>query len=100
MKHFLTLITLICLAHVVPAQLHIMGTVYNASESSTSVIRWNALTGVPTDTIETPSQYVVVGSSIFDAFNNQYYFTGENGTYRVDFDADTTSATGSVILGN
>jgi hypothetical protein len=76
-----------------------MGTNYDAASASTRIIRWDAITGIPTDTIPTAAQYVIISSSVFDAYNNQYFFTGENGTNRVDLTTGTASVAGTMNPG-
>ena len=73
------------------AQIMLVGA-QNDTLGVTNVLRWNANTGTQQATVPTQSQGYVMGASVFDAVNGQYYIRDISSMHRVSFSPDTSDA--------
>lgn len=91
LKNFL--ISLLSLVSVTCAEAQIMLVgAQNDTLGVTNVLRWNANTGTQQATVPTQSQGYVMGASVFDAVNGQYYIRDISSMHRVSFSPDTSDA--------
>ena len=94
------IIALLFVSSLLPAQIHLVGSHYNGGLGTVSVFRWDATTGLATDTVPTPSTGIVISSSVFDAYNDAYYYADGSGMNRIDLDSNSFTALGGTLLGN
>ncbi|TAE50871.1 MAG: T9SS C-terminal target domain-containing protein [Bacteroidetes bacterium] len=86
MRKTLTLVfALASFAGTVQAQTILIGLNNNQSTGLASVIRWDAATGTMLDSVVTTQPGSLMGSSIYDPVNGQYYFDGSLKICRVGF---------------
>ncbi len=99
MKKTLSLLfALVFIATGLNAQIRIVAAYGSPGVSGLDVIRWNADTGVITDTVATTAQGIVFGSSVFDAFNQKYYFGDGSGMHSVGINPNASSFLGGTMI--
>jgi Secretion system C-terminal sorting domain len=91
-RRFTIFILLLFTSQFLTAQLKIVGTHYNSGTGVTRVLRWNSNTGVVTDSVTTTVPAVAAGASMFDAYNDLYYFADPSTFHEVDFDSVSCTA--------
>jgi Secretion system C-terminal sorting domain len=79
------LFALLSLSIGVQSQTILIGLNNNQTTGLASVIRWDADTGTMLDSIVTTQPGYVMGSSVYDAVNSNYYFDGSFQICRVGF---------------
>ncbi len=85
------LIALVLLSISLRAQMVVIGINNNQSLGLASVVRWDANTGIMLDSVITTQPGSVMGSSVYDAVNESYYFDGSIKACRVGFNPDSFS---------
>lgn len=98
-KTTLLLLTLLFVASLLPAQVHLVG----LKRTSTSVVRvdalrWDVLTGAVLDSLVTQETGANASSSCFDASTGSYYFHSGAQLVRVAFDPDSVQGLGPVQM--
>lgn len=69
----------------------VIGINHNQNLALASVVRWDANTGIMLDSVITTQPSSVMGSSVYDAVNANYYFDGSVKVCRVGFNPDSFS---------
>jgi hypothetical protein len=87
LKRFVLLLSLALVSQILPAQLQIVGANYNSGTGVTSILRWNADSGVVNDSIATVVPAIAAGASMFDAYNDRYYFADPSTFQEINFDS-------------
>jgi hypothetical protein len=76
------------------AQIKLIGLLSDVNVGTFNGLRWDAQTGVVSDTVPTTETGVYMGSSVFDASTGQYYFLSNVGLHMVDFAPDSFASLG------
>jgi hypothetical protein len=100
LRYFLCFVALLLVSPFLSAQITIAGAKYDLGTATINVVRWNANNGALLDSVPTPIGGIAIGSSVFDAFQGNYYFSSGNGLNGVDFGDSTFTAYAGTQISN
>ncbi len=92
------LLALSASAATLAAQIRLVGTRYNPSTQTNTVLRFDASTGVVLDSIPTTQSTLALGSTVFDAYSGKYYFRSVAGLNSAEFDPNAYNYVGTLDI--
>jgi hypothetical protein len=90
-KRSFFLLILLLSAHLLPAQIELIGLWLDGSQPQVTALRWNAQSGTVLDSVQTQENGIYMGSSTFNPTTGSYYFRSTTGLQQIDFNPDTAA---------